>query len=104
MSSGWRAFGAHVARWGSSIRLLCGIEQIVWLCNDNDYQLKGIASFLSHFSSSVTASQPLSRIVRSASRAIRSLSLNFSHRCHAGARLPFARRRQRLNRCAWSML
>jgi hypothetical protein len=59
MSSGWRAFGAHVARWGSSVRLLCGIEQIVWLCNDNDSQLKGIASFLSHFSSSVTASQPL---------------------------------------------
>jgi hypothetical protein len=37
------------------------IEQMPQLCNDSHSQLKGIASFLSHFSSSVTASQPFSQ-------------------------------------------
>jgi hypothetical protein len=47
------------------------IEQMPQLCNDSHSQLKGIASFLSHFSSSVTASQPFSRTTWTASRVVR---------------------------------
>jgi hypothetical protein len=38
------------------------IEEMPWLCSDSHSQLKGIAGFLSHFSSSVTARQPFSRM------------------------------------------
>ena len=42
------------------------------MCNDIYSQLKGDASYLSHFSSSVTASQPLTRTTWAASRVVRS--------------------------------
>jgi hypothetical protein len=54
------------------------IEQMLQLCNDSHSQLKGIASFLSHFSSSVTASQPLSRTAWTASRVCPALPFELS--------------------------
>jgi hypothetical protein len=54
------------------------IEQMRQLCNDIHSQLKGIASFLSHFSSSVTASQLLSRTTWTASRVCPALPFKLS--------------------------
>jgi hypothetical protein len=68
------------------------IEQMAQLCNDIHSQLKGVASFLSHFSSSVTASQPLSRTAWTASRVCPALPFKLSFTAGVSERLVVARR------------
>jgi hypothetical protein len=55
--------------------------------------LKGTASFLSHFSSSVTASQPLSRTAWTASRVCPAFLLELSFTADESERFVAARRR-----------
>ena len=54
------------------------IEETLNLCNDIHSQLKGVASFLSHFSS-VTVSQLFNRATWTASRAVRAFLSTSSH-------------------------
>ncbi|WP_162831471.1 hypothetical protein [Paraburkholderia caffeinilytica] len=69
------------------------IEQMPQLCNDIHSQLKGIASVLSHFSSSVTASQPLSRTAWTASRVRPALPFELPFTAGERERFVAARRR-----------
>lgn len=69
------------------------IEQMRQLCNDIYSQLKGVASFLSHFSSSVTASQPLSRTTWTASRVCPAPPFKLLFTADVSERLVVARRR-----------